>query len=316
MKCVCLVWIIFVSKSLTIMNSEFDKVSYIFDILFEAVIIIDKSHKIKYSNISAQRLFGYEKSELLNSPLDILIPKRFQNTHLKKVRDYMKHGKPTLMGDRPLLHAVTKSGEEIPISISICSTVFDGEKYSISIIRDASMLHTKISNITALIETDYLTKLSNRLAFSNRMQKQISESQKFSIFFIDLTDFKQFNDRYGHNIGDRVLEITGSRLRQSIRDHDLAARIGGDEFVLLINDLTEKSSLILKAKKIAKAIRSPMTIDGVEFQVKANIGFASYPQDGSTEEELLRISDQAMYHAKKHNADIYPIDDRSNYKSA
>lgn len=291
------------------MNSEFNKINYIFDILFEGVLLVDKNHSIKYSNASAQRMFGYDKDELLNLSLDVLLPKRSRAVHSKKVREFMEGGKPTLMSNRPLLHAVTKSGEEIPISISICSAEFDGQKYSIAIIRDASNLHTEISTITAQIETDHLTKLGNRLAFSNRVQSEISKGDKtFSIFFIDLTDFKKFNDKYGHDVGDKVLEVLALRLRQSIRDEDLAARIGGDEFVLLIDDLIDTEALIVKAKKIAETVSSPVMIKGNEFQIRINIGFACYPEDGKTEQELLRMADQSMYMAKKNNIAVYTQD--------
>ncbi|MEJ5229659.1 MAG: GGDEF domain-containing protein, partial [Pseudothermotoga sp.] len=115
--------------------------------------------------------------------------------------------------------------------------------------------------------------------------------------FMDLKKFKEINDCYGHQIGDEVLGIIGSRLEKSLRASDLVARFGGDEFVIMLYDCLSED-LKSFVKRIVNAVEEPIELAGRVFRVSCNIGIAQYPDDGEEIDQLVRKADVAMYQAK------------------
>ncbi|MBL8334493.1 MAG: GGDEF domain-containing protein, partial [Rubrivivax sp.] len=120
-----------------------------------------------------------------------------------------------------------------------------------------------------------------------------------ALLFIDLDRFKPINDRYGHAMGDRVLREVARRLQATLRTTDITARIGGDEFVVLLPALAQAGDSALVAEKLIAAVSAPMHLDGQELSVGASIGVITYPEGGRDAEELLRGADAAMYQVKQ-----------------
>ena len=116
--------------------------------------------------------------------------------------------------------------------------------------------------------------------------------------YFDLNGFKPINDRYGHDMGDEVLKITGRRLLEQVRGNDTAARIGGDEFVLVLTTVKDPAEVNQALRRVMAAIEQPIDLGVV--RVSAAVGTALYPRDGTTTFELLRAADQAMYADKGH----------------
>jgi len=119
--------------------------------------------------------------------------------------------------------------------------------------------------------------------------------------FLDADRFKQINDTYGHETGDIFLKHVAERLKYAVKDSDIVARLAGDEFVVLLNNVKEKVIINLIAEKISKAVSLPMPIKGKNFKISSSfsIGISIYPEDGANGEELLHSADLAMYYAKK-----------------
>ena len=117
--------------------------------------------------------------------------------------------------------------------------------------------------------------------------------------FLDLDGFKQINDRYGHEFGDRVLRETAGRITAEIRETDTVARIGGDEFVIILSSLPENNIANRIARSLVESIARPIDVDSVEIAVSASIGISLYPENGVTAEELIRSADKAMYRIKR-----------------
>ncbi len=140
------------------------------------------------------------------------------------------------------------------------------------------------------------------------MQAAISNARPFGLLFLDLKKFKPFNDLYGHEIGDKVLQIIARRLVADIRAQDIAVRLGGDEFVVMLADLADSGLLRQRAATLARTVSQTIHIDHISSEVGVNIGGAIYPRDGDTEAELLKTADQSMYRAKQGGLD-YHIDD-------
>jgi diguanylate cyclase (GGDEF)-like protein len=128
--------------------------------------------------------------------------------------------------------------------------------------------------------------------------------QRLAVGMLDLDDFKPVNDRYGHAVGDRVLVIVAARLREALRESDYVARLGGDEFVLVLEGLEHERDLDVLLKHVCNALRAPLGVDGLQFELSASIGVAQYPgENHDTGDLLLRRADQAMYAAKSHKRD-------------
>ncbi|MBL4611521.1 MAG: EAL domain-containing protein [Pseudomonas sp.] len=149
---------------------------------------------------------------------------------------------------------------------------------------------------------DPLTGLGNRAMLEEELDRLLLRSKRshtsFALLYIDLDYFKQINDSFGHGLGDLLLAVIANRLRRTMRDVDLITRIGGDEFVALLNDLHDVNDAALIAGKIIHALSEPITLNGHHLLISASVGIATHPQHGGSAQELLAHADQALYRAK------------------
>lgn len=163
--------------------------------------------------------------------------------------------------------------------------------------------------LDTLAHYDQLTNLPNRSLFLDRLRQSMNLSQRdkkqFTLLFIDLDDFKGINDSYGHDTGDKLLKEFSNRLQQSIRKSDTVARIGGDEFTVILNNLGQTPKIIMLVDKIIRDANEPYTINNHHFNVNCSIGIATYPESGTDEETLQRNADLAMYQAKQYSSSSY-----------
>ncbi len=158
-------------------------------------------------------------------------------------------------------------------------------------------------HIAHLAHHDPLTGLINRHLFPDRLAQAMILSQrhrkKIALFYVDLDKFKQINDAHGHLAGDAVLKEVASRLRGLLRDSDTVARMGGDEFVVILHDIASKTAVKNVAKKIIDALAEPIFFHDTQFTVMASVGISIYPDDDKQIDALLQKADKAMYQAKK-----------------
>jgi diguanylate cyclase (GGDEF)-like protein len=149
---------------------------------------------------------------------------------------------------------------------------------------------------------DSLTDLPNREEFYSRLETALRESShkrlQMALVYIDLDGFKPVNDTHGHFAGDKVLKITAQRIREVLRHTDVAARIGGDEFALILHGVQKRSDIDLALNKLLHTLSIPIDIEGREVQVHASAGVAIFPQDSRDMLALCRLADNAMYSAK------------------
>jgi len=168
---------------------------------------------------------------------------------------------------------------------------------------------------------DSLTDLPNRRLFFDRLTHAFSRAFRYrhviALLYIDLDEFKPINDNYGHEVGDKVLKETADRIKMSIRKTDTAARIGGDEFAVILQDVDISQNSVLVAEKIVKSITIPFKINELKCSIGASIGISVYPSDGDDAKTLLKRADMAMYHVKnkgKSGYSFYNSDIEKEYK--
>jgi len=160
-----------------------------------------------------------------------------------------------------------------------------------------------------LAHHDTLTTLPNRTLFYDRLNQAITRARRdkesIAVLFLDLDGFKLINDTLGHSAGDALLQEAAKRIVACVRDSDTAARMGGDEFTVILCNVRTPSSIDRVAKMIVEAIARPFMLNGKECSVSVSIGIALYPGNGETAEQLVKISDAAMYLAKHSGKNCY-----------
>ena len=175
--------------------------------------------------------------------------------------------------------------------------------------KNEQMLISQQENLHYQAYHDALTGLPNRLMLEDRLEHAIQQTkrhrQKFALIFLDLDQFKQINDSMGHDVGDQVLQEVGKKLHTCIRDSDTLARIGGDEFTIIMNEVEQLNDISIFAKKLIDISKEPVFIKEQVFYLSSSLGISVYPKDGQTPEALLKCADAAMYRAKEQGRDNF-----------
>lgn len=158
-------------------------------------------------------------------------------------------------------------------------------------------------NLRTMATHDALTGLPNRAMFGDRLSQALAQAQRYNrnlaLLFVDLDGFKTVNDTLGHDAGDILLREIAARLRAGLREGDVIGRMGGDEFVVLVEEFSESAQLAVVAANILEAVTRPVTVRGQACRVTASVGVSAYPRDGRDSQTLMRNADSAMYRAKE-----------------
>lgn len=266
----------------------------------------DANGKITYSTQAFMNICGYSKNELLGNTHRICRHPDMPEEVFADMWKVLKSGK-TWRGD--LLNQ-RKDGTCFWVD-TIISPEFDndGEIIGFNAVRHDISATKEAVHIAS---HDHLTKLPNRAYFENVLSHAIKSAKRnnsrLAVLFIDFDDFKNINDTFDHETGDKMLILFGERLKTALRENDTIARIGGDEFTVLLENVTNKKTLIHCVNKLFKVFREPIEIASHIFHVTASIGIAVYPTDGDTLFDLMKHADHAMYHVKetgKNNFEFY-----------
>ena len=172
----------------------------------------------------------------------------------------------------------------------------------VGVTRDITLRKQAEERIWQLAHSDALTGLPNRVSFYDRLSQAVSQArrheQKLALLFLDLDEFKQVNDRFGHDIGDALLQQVAERLRQNIRSEDIVARTGGDEFIFILYDVSHPDKAGVVAGKVIRSLAEPFDVEGHICRIGGSIGIAIFPDDSDEMETLVSHADDAMYRAK------------------
>ena len=278
--------------------------------VMDGIITINESGEIQGFNPAAEQIFGYSHQEAMGRNLSMLMPEPDRSAHHHYIEHYVQTGQARILGVRGReVTAVRKNGERFPMELSASEMVLAGQRYFIGIVRDITERKRTEQKIAHLAHYDYLTDLPNRALFSDALEHSISlakrNNYKLAVLFLDLDGFKKVNDTLGHDAGDVLLLGVSKRLKQTIRASDTVARVGGDEFVFVLNDIGTHESAASIANKIIAALSEPFKLGEQVSRVGASIGISIYPDDAEQTDTLIKQADEAMYLAKQSGRNTY-----------
>ncbi len=279
-----------------------------------AIMVTDPAGYIVQVNDSFSRLTGYSPADVLDQQPRLLTADRQEANQLKHVLASLQHS-GSWEGE---ILQKRKTGELYPSWVGI-TAVRDEEGDLVSFVcffSDISERKASERRIHRLAYYDALTHLPNRTLFQDRLHTALQQAERNGqwvvLMFLDLDRFKPINDSLGHAAGDRMLQEVATRLSACVSQDDTVARMGGDEFTLLLPSQGDREIALKRAIQVAELILGrlarPFTLEGREFFVTASIGVALSPQDGAELSLLMKNADTAMYHAKemgKNNFQFY-----------
>jgi diguanylate cyclase (GGDEF)-like protein/PAS domain S-box-containing protein len=286
--------------------------------LGEGLYGVDREGRLVFLNPAGERILGWKEEELIGRSVHNAI----HHSH--------EDGSPYSQEECPLLqvlstgvayasnedHFVRKDGSLFPVSY-ISTPIYDGNRVSGAVMafQDITARREDEAQIRYLAHHDPLTSLPNRALLLELLAHGVAQAKRYghsiAVLFVDLDDFSLINDTLGHSLGDELLRQVASRLRELIREPDILARQGGDEFIVMICNqpclpgevdgeeaTTFSEHALTVGKRLLQALEQPFRLQETELTLSASIGISLYPEDAATPEVLLQHADSAMYHAK------------------
>ena len=273
----------------------------------DCVIAVDEHDRLIEFNPAAERTFGYRSADVLGRDAgDLLVPSASREAYRANSLAVRRDPNASLLDRRIETTAVRSDGTEFPAELTVTrveGTDGDGLLFY-GFLRDIAERRRGEEQLAYLAYHDALTGLPNRILVEQELDLALARARRadgaVALMFVDLDDFKEVNDRLGHAAGDRLLAAVATRLRGVLRDTDVLARQGGDEFLVLLGDLADDPAGVAEnvAGKLLDALREPFIVSGTEVRTGASLGVSVYPDDASDTEALLRHADAAMYKAK------------------
>ncbi|MEK7437621.1 MAG: sensor domain-containing diguanylate cyclase [Pseudomonadota bacterium] len=273
----------------------------------DAIIMMDNGGRIAFWNEAAQRIFGYAEQEARGRKLHELIVPEPYRVDFETRLDLAGGAVPgNVVGKTLELAGLRKDGTEIVTEHSISGVSINRKWHTICIVRDITERKQFEERIRYLANFDNLTGLPNRMLFFDRLGQAINLAQRnryeFALLYLDLDRFKSVNDTRGHDAGDAVLKAAAGRIQAQVRESDTVARIGGDEFAVILPKIAGPQDAATVAGKIIDALCASFPAGDAEhgnIDIGASAGIAIFPKDGADMEALFRAADSAMYKSKQ-----------------
>ncbi|MFO8154966.1 MAG: diguanylate cyclase domain-containing protein [Pseudomonadota bacterium] len=300
----------------------------------DGLITVDALGSILSTNRTTEQIFGYAEGELQGESLRRLVPHLFEVAGDGDLRVWLEQWYRQVEGVGHESTGRRRDGVRFPLELDVSCIELDSEPVYVVLARDISEkkaaeerlqrfnqeLEARVEERTRelaeaneqlghLATHDPLTGLPNRTLFSeqlgNRLRQAVRHHRRLALLFLDLDGFKAVNDEYGHAVGDKLLQELAVRMRDSIRDEDVLARVGGDEFTVIVGELKQAENATRIAEKLVTTVNEPFHIDGCECRIGTSIGISLYPEHAADPDQLLSMADDAMYAAKAAGKNAY-----------
>lgn len=281
----------------------------------DAFFIHDRRGRILDCNTEACEALGYAREELLGRRVAD-VTARMLTEEEKEARkgetlwERVMRGEPGRVAGFDHNELRRKDGSTLPVEVGVGSILYEGERAIFATARDMTARVEMETKLRHEALHDPLTKLPNRALFADRLEHALTHSRRnggsVAVFFLDLDNFKNVNDTFGHEAGDQLLISFGRRLRSSVRDADTVARLAGDEFTVLLERLNGGAEAVLVVERILKNLEEPFRVKGRQIHIGSSIG-VSYSDSTTPPAELLDRADKAMYQAKKNGKGKYEV---------
>ncbi|WP_445778424.1 EAL domain-containing protein [Shewanella sp.] len=272
-----------------------------------SMVLTDTNSKIEYVNSAFENTTGYSADEVIGQSASMLKSGLTPKSLYYELWQAIAAGK-AWQGE---LQNRKKNGDIFWEHAHI-APIFDHTgvtKHYLALKQDVTQYKQQEEKILHQAHYDSLTGLPNRLLSLERLAQMINAAKmthnKLAVLFLDLDDFKKVNDTLGHSVGDELLIQAAARLQNTIRSDDVVGRLGGDEFIILLNDIHDQSDIEVAANKLLQQFYSPFKLESRELVSTVSIGIALYPNDSKDAKELLRQADSAMYHSKEQGRNTY-----------
>jgi diguanylate cyclase (GGDEF)-like protein/PAS domain S-box-containing protein len=278
----------------------------------DAVLSTDISGKITYLNLVAEKMTGWSHQEAFGKPLAEVF-KIIDGATRKAARDPLEMAveQNKTVGLTANCILIGRDGFECAIEDS-AAPIHDRRGRlvgAVIVFHDVSAARARSLQMAHLAQHDSLTDLPNRMVLNEHISHSISLANRhhrhLAVLFVDLDRFKNINDLLGHVTGDKLLQSVSKRLLSSVRASDTVSRRGGDEFVVLLSEITHPFDAATSAQTILRLLGSPYSIEGHDLHIDCSIGISIYPQDGEDAETLVKNADAAMYYAKEKGRNNY-----------
>ena len=277
----------------------------------EGIMITDATAIITEVNDTFSQITGYTREDMLGKNPNILQSGRHPPEFFNKMWEALLaqgYWRGEIWNRR-------KNGDVYPeiLTISVVKNAKGKVLHYVSLSTDITSLKNYQGQLEHIAHYDVLTNLPNRVLLADRLSQAMAHCQRhkqsLAVAFMDLDRFKEVNDNYGHDVGDKLLIALSQRMKDALREGDTLARIGGDEFIAIMGDLQNIKLSTAILERLLKVTSDPVIVDGINIQVSASIGVTFYPQDNSGADHLMRHADQAMYSAKQAGKNCYRLFD-------
>ena len=281
----------------------------IMDTAADGIIAIDERGIIQSFNRAAEKMFGYTMKEAIGTNVSMLMPEPHVREHDTYLANYLRTGQAKIIGKVRELTALRKDGTAFPIELNITELKLGGSRSFTGMIRDITERKHAEEHIRHVAGHDNLTDLPNRMLFNDRLRQAMAmarrERHELALLYLDLDRFKAVNDTWGHDAGDEVLKAVAARMRRLVRETDTVARIGGDEFTVILPKIVSREDTAKSAQKIVDALSAPFQLHLAEqgsqreVRIGVSVGITVYPSDAQDVDGLIKTADTAMYEAKQ-----------------
>lgn len=291
--------------------------SQVFDTMVEGVFVLDSQRRFIYANRSFLKMLDFKRHEIEGHHISKIASRRYGVRFVGRIWSVLKQSGRW----EGSMYLTTRNGSERSDWINLTAMRQEGRiVHIVGLVLDVSERKRHEEMLFFMAHHDHLTGLPNRSFFEEHLERALLKARrsgrKGAVFFIDLDGFKGINDTLGHKAGDDILRVAARRLTDVLRKTDIVGRFGGDEFLILVDDLIDYEHSLRIADKVLQALNSEVMLKDHVVKIGASVGISLFPKEGHVTQEIMQMADAGMYLAKRSGGCTYRYSDREMEKMA